>query len=82
MIKSYSFFLSSSKEAMTWFNGCDTKSLFEVVFPQKRRPSVLPDESTSLNKEQLAQWSKVPLGTGYKSREAYPPGNHNWVSAR
>jgi len=70
------------KYKVTWFNGCDTKSLYEVVFLRKRRPSVLPDESTSLNKEQLVQWSKVRQSTGYKSREAYLPGNHYRVSAR
>jgi hypothetical protein len=43
---------------------------------------VLPDESTSLNKEQLAQWSEVRQSTGYKSREAYLPGNHYRVIGR
>jgi hypothetical protein len=40
-------------------NPCDTRSLWQVVSPNRRRPSVLPDESTGLNEEQLGQWSKV-----------------------
>jgi len=38
------------------------------------------DESRDLNKERSWQWGEAwCIYAGYKSREAYPSGNHNRV---
>jgi hypothetical protein len=44
---------------------------------------VPPSESRGMNKVLPRQCNKAQVScAGYKSQEAYPPGNHNRVSAR